>query len=110
MDDGQIIRTGVAATVAVFFGSLARRARELDGLEVIQTRTLLRMFWIELMLMPAFATVAAVLVMWREWPWWLALPIGICAGLGGFATGTLIFEIFRSAVQTMAGKMGGGDA
>lgn len=98
----------VVAAAAVFMGSLARRARELDEMEVIRSRTLIRMFALEMMLMPAFAACSGVVIIYYEFPWVFVLPVGIAAGLGGFATGTLIFELFKTVLTTLANKVGGG--
>lgn len=98
-DEIQIL---ILAVFAVFAGSLARRARELDRMTQVTSRSLIRMFGIELMLMPAFASLSAYGVIYYGLSPIAVLPIGIGAGLGGFATGTLIYELWSSVITRLA--------
>lgn len=105
---GQIeAQTFIVAAVAVFIGALARRAAELEKMEVIEPHLLFRMLWIELMLIPAFAACVGFAVIYFEMVWVFVVPIGVAAGLGGFATGHLIFELLRTVLTTMAERVGG---
>ena len=104
------LRIFIPAAMAVFMGSLTRRAKELNAMETISQRTLIKMFGIELMLMPSFSSCAGFFVFYYQlaWPW--TLPIGVAMGIGGFATGTLIFELFANAVRFFAERTTKGGA
>lgn len=102
VNEDMLVRVFVASAVGVLFGSLGRRARELDAMDVITGKVIARMLIIEAMLLPSGAGFSALLVFYLEVHWLFTLAIGIAAGLGGFATGTLIFDLFRKLLTGFA--------
>jgi hypothetical protein len=45
-------------------------------------------------------------VLYQAWPPIAVVPVGIGAGLGGFATGTLIYEVWAAIVVRLARSPG----
>lgn len=102
MNEEFLVRTFVAAAVGVAFGSLGRRARELDGMETVRKREIGRMLLVEAMLLPSGAGFAGGAVLYLELHWLVSILFGMAAGLGGFATSDLVVQIFKGLALNLA--------